>query len=123
MDYINIDRMEFYGYHGVLPEETKLGQKFFVDLAMGLDLRQAGRSDELEATVNYAEVYAETKKIVEGKPVKLIECVAEKIAAMVLQAFSLIKEVRVTVHKPGAPVAGAFRDVSVSILRTKEDIL
>ena len=41
----------------MLPEERRLGQKFTVDLALSLDLRAAGRSDQLEQTVSYADVY------------------------------------------------------------------
>lgn len=119
MDFIKIEAMEFYGYHGCLAEENKLGQKFFVDIELGLDLQQAGQQDDLNATVNYAEVYDETKKIVEGKPVKLIECLAEKISAMVLEKFALVQVVKVVIHKPGAPIAGVFRDVSVNITRSR----
>lgn len=118
MDNIKMDRMEFYGYHGCLAEENRLGQKFLVDLELGLDLRRAGQTDELDKTINYAEVFAETKKIVEGEPVKLIECLAEKIASMILTKFLLAENVKVTIHKPGAPIAGAFRDVSVTVERS-----
>lgn len=118
MDYIDVDGMEFFGYHGVMAEENRLGQRFIVDVAMGLDLQKAGTSDDLEQTVNYAVIYEKIKKIVEGKPFKLIEALAEAIAASVLSE-SLVQSVEVTVHKPAAPVAGIFKDVSVTVRRSR----
>ncbi len=53
MDKIILSRMVFYGYHGVFPEENKLGQQFFVDVELSLSLVQAGISDNLDHTVNY----------------------------------------------------------------------
>ncbi|MDF2720161.1 MAG: dihydroneopterin aldolase [Paenibacillus sp.] len=72
MDKMQLSRMQFYGYHGVFPEENKLGQRFYVDLALSLDLSEAGRTDDLDKTVNYAEVYERVKTIVEGRTFRLI---------------------------------------------------
>ena len=102
MDRIVLDHMEFYGYHGCLPEERQQGQTFFVDAVLHLDLRAAGEQDNLAQTVNYADVFTKIRSIVEGEPANLIEAVAE-----------------VTVHKPSAPIPGPFRDVSVSIMRER----
>ena len=49
--------MEFYGYHGVLPEENTLGQRFIVDLIVETDLKQAGLTDELEESISYVDLY------------------------------------------------------------------
>ena len=62
-------------------KRTRLGQRFAVDLAVSLDLKKAGETDELEHSVNYAELYQVSKDIVEGPPYKLVEAVAERIAA------------------------------------------
>ena len=118
-DYIELTGMEFYGYHGCLEEEREKGQSFFVDLVMRLDLSEAGRTDDLEKTVNYAAVFACVREIVEGEPKRLIETVAEAVAANVLRGFPLIEELHVTVYKPSAPIAGKFRDVAVSVERTR----
>lgn len=71
MDKVYVEGMEFYGYHGVFTEENKLGQRFKVDLTAELDLSKAGQTDDLEQTINYAELYHVCKDIVEGEPVKL----------------------------------------------------
>ena len=119
MDRITLTGMEFFGYHGVLPEENKLGQRFVVDLVLELDLHQAGLNDDLNATINYAEVYQEVRELVEDahKPMKTIEALAELIVSMLWTKYSMLEHITVTVHKPGAPVAGVFRDVSVTLER------
>jgi len=68
VDKIHVDEMEFYGYHGVFPEETRLGQRFVVNLTVETDLSKAGRSDSLEDSINYADLYQTCKEIVEGEP-------------------------------------------------------
>jgi 7,8-dihydroneopterin aldolase/epimerase/oxygenase len=117
MDKIFVTQMEFYGYHGVFPEETRLGQRFVVDLMVLVDLRKAGESDELEHSVNYGELYHAVKEVVEGKPYKLVEAVAEKIAETVLKQFTLVTEVTIKVIKPDPPIPGHYRSVAVEITR------
>ena len=72
MDYIHLNDMEFYGYHGALPEEKKLGQRFRLTVSLAASLEEAGLTDDLDKTVSYAEVYELCKMVVEGEPVKLI---------------------------------------------------
>ena len=118
MDYIHLNEMEFYGYHGALPEETKLGQRFRVTVSLATNLEEAGKTDDLDKTVNYAEVYELCKEIVEGTPKKLIEAVAEKIAGDLLNRYSnKVTGVRVVLIKPDPPIAGHYASVSVDITR------
>lgn len=119
MDKIYVNRMEFYGYHGVFSEETRLGQRFAVDLSVSIDLKEAGEMDELGYSVNYADLYQVCKDIVEGQPYKLLEAVAERIAANILTGFPLISEVTVTVIKPDPPIPGHYRSVAVEITRRR----
>lgn len=121
MDKIYLNEMEFYGYHGVLQEETKLGQRFRVNIVAELDFQEAGKTDNLEKTVSYAEIYEVCKKIVEGKPYKLIEAVAEKIAEEVLTTFILIERLTVMVVKPDPPIPGHYRSVAVEITRGRSN--
>lgn len=119
-DAIHLRGLEFYAYHGVLPEENTLGQKFIVDLDIFLRLEPAGKSDQVEDTVNYAEVYSIIQKCMLGEHVNLLERLAEEIASQVLTGFSCLA-VRLEIHKPQAPVPGIFRDISIEIWRKKED--
>jgi 7,8-dihydroneopterin aldolase/epimerase/oxygenase len=111
--------MKFYGYHGVYSEENKLGQRFNVDLTVEVDLRQAGMTDDLQYTVNYAELYTICREIVEGKPFKLVEAVAEKIASKILDKFSVIQSCTVKLYKPDPPIPGYYESVAVEITRSR----
>lgn len=119
MDKIILQGMEFYGYHGALPEERSLGQRFIVDLELELDLRPAGESDELEHTINYARVFELVESVVSGGPRRLIESVAQDIAAAVLEEFP-VAATTVRVKKPQAPVPGRFAWMAVEIRRTRD---
>lgn len=116
MDKIILKGMQFFGFHGVLAAEKELGQKFIVDIEMFLDLSLAGKSDDLEQTINYADIYALTKDIMEKASFNLIEGVVEKIAEGVLKK-ELVKKVRVKIEKPNAPVRGVFEHMAVEIER------
>lgn len=120
MDKIYVNQMQFYGYHGVLPEENVLGQRFFVDIIAEADLKSAGLTDDLNESVSYVELYEVCKLIVEGKPYNLIESLAEKIAQQVLNNFTKIKAVTVKVTKPDPPIPGHFQSVAVEIKRSRE---
>ncbi|WP_113928212.1 dihydroneopterin aldolase [Bacillus sp. P14.5] len=117
MDKIKVKDMEFYGYHGVFPEETKLGQRFRVSLSLEMDLSEAGRSDNIDDSVNYGEVYSLCKEVVEGEPYKLLEALAEKLAERILGDFSKVKNCTIEVIKPDPPIPGHYRSVSVEITR------
>ena len=118
-DVIRLTGVRARGHHGVLEHERRDGQDFVVDVAMSVDLRAAGTSDDLARTVNYAEVAADVVAVVTGPPRDLIETVAEEIAALTL-ARPLVEAVEVTVHKPQAPVGVPFGDVEVVVRRERD---
>ena len=70
--------------------------------------------------MNYAEVYEIVRRTIEGAPKNLIEALAEEIADRVLAAFAVMRSVRITVHKPSAPIHGIFSDVGVCITRERK---
>ncbi len=115
-DVIHLRGLDVYAYHGVLPEEQVLGQRFLIDIDLFFDLHQAGSSDRVEDTIHYGEVYQVIKACVTEERYLLIERLAEEIAQRVLGQFACAS-VRVEVHKPQAPIPGIFRDVSVEIWR------
>lgn len=117
MDKIYVNQMEFYGYHGVFPEETKLGQRFIVDVIVETDLAKAGHSDDLEDSINYGEIFEVVQGIVEGKPFKLLEAIAERITVELLARFSTIQTCTVKVIKPNPPIPGHYQSVAVEIRR------
>ena len=120
-DRIFLEGLTFYAYHGVHPEEKKLGQRFIVDIAFTRDLGAAGTTDDLTRTTSYSDVYRKAREIVEGGPYDLIETVAEKIAAAVLAIDAAVEDVRVTVRKPEVPMKGSILSaVGVEVFRIRE---
>lgn len=118
MDYIHLNEMEFYGYHGALKEENVLGQRFRANVSLAVDLAEAGATDDLSKTVNYAEVFEVCRSVIEGEPRKLIESVAEEISRLILQKYAVqVRGVRVVLIKPDPPIQGHYASVSVEITR------
>lgn len=120
MDKMIIRGMRFFGYHGVLPEENRLGQRFTVDVELTLDLEEAAAADDLAKTVNYADLHARVKRIVEGPPSRLIEALARRIATDLLATYTNINEVAVRVTKPHPPFDIQFDGVTVELRRKRE---
>lgn len=114
---IRLTGVEAVGHHGVLPQERRDGQRFVVDVELGLE---RDRSDDLAGTVNYAEVAAAVVRDVERDPLDLIESLADRIADTLLRLAG-VDWLRVTVHKPQAPVGVPFGDVAVSVTRERPD--
>jgi 7,8-dihydroneopterin aldolase/epimerase/oxygenase len=108
--------LECWGHHGVLERERREGQKFIVDLVLGIDTRYAAASDDLSRTVDYGSLAMAVKAAVEKDPVDLIETLAQRIADVCL-ADARVLRVRVTVHKPDAPIDARFADVALTIHR------
>ncbi|HBV99306.1 MAG: dienelactone hydrolase [Peptococcaceae bacterium BICA1-7] len=119
MDSIIMKGMRFFGHHGVLAEEREQGQVFVVDLQLFMDLKPAGDSDDLGLTVSYAEVFEAVEEVVSGKPFNLIEALAERVAGVVLERFQPVREVKVTLKKPQAPIQGAFEYMAAEITRSR----
>lgn len=120
MDKIILNHMQFYGFHGLFPEENKLGQRFNVDVVLFLDLKKAGESDQMTDSIDYGRVYEIVKEIVEGEAKNLIEAVAESIASQLLNKLTLLKACQVKVRKPDPPIPGHYKSIAVEIYREKK---
>lgn len=120
LDRVTIRGLRGRGHHGVFEREREKGQTFLVDVTLSLDTRRAAASDDLEDTVNYGEVSERIVALIEGEPVNLIETLVSRMADMCLE-YALVDEVEVTLHKPDAPITVPFEDVTVTVLRTRED--
>ena len=107
-DRIILEGMQFYGFHGVNPEERRLGRPFTVDLEAELRLTRPGRTDRLSDTVSYTDLYRATKEILEGEPMNLLEAVAYRIVTTLLEQHPAIDAVRVRIRKPRPPIKGSI---------------
>ncbi len=116
-DVLRLRNMRFFAYHGLFPAEAELGQRFEVDLDIFGDFTEAGQTDDVSHTVDYARVYGLVEEVVTQQRFKLIEALAEQIARAVGQAFAPI-DLAVRVRKPDPPVAGHFDGVEVEVRRS-----
>ncbi|KAK9016450.1 hypothetical protein V6N11_078949 [Hibiscus sabdariffa] len=116
-DKLVLRGLMFHGYHGVKPEEKKLGQKFLIDVDAWMDLRSAGKSDNITDTISYTAIYRIVKEVVEGKSHDLLESVAQTIASKIFTNHSQISAVHVKVGKPHVAVAGSFDYLGIEIIR------
>lgn len=116
IDELSVTGIECFGHHGVFDFERREGQVFVVDLTLGIDTRPAAASDALADTVHYGELVDAVKAAVERDPVDLIEKLAQRIADVAL-TDPRVHWVKVTLHKPDAPIQATFADVTLSITR------
>jgi len=124
-DYLNMDKIilkgiQFYGYHGVSEPEREVGQKYAVDIEVFHDLEKAGKTDDLNETIDYAEIFNLVVEIGTSKKFLLIETLAQKIADAILERFP-IDAVLVGVKKLTPPIAGMLEYAGVEIIRHVKD--
>jgi dihydroneopterin aldolase len=118
-DLIFITGLAIHAYHGVMEHEGTVGQTFLLDLELGIDLAGASRSDRIASTVSYNEVVDCVSRAFCADRFRLVEAAAGAVAEAILAHYPRITRVRVTVHKPHAPVPATFTDVGVSIFRER----
>jgi 7,8-dihydroneopterin aldolase/epimerase/oxygenase len=115
-DRIALRGLRAHGRHGVYDFERERGQMFRVDAVLELDTRPAAAGDDLDRTVNYAELAQQLYAVLSGEPVSLLETLAQRLADVCL-AHPLVGAVEITVHKPQAELGVPFDDVTVTIRR------
>ncbi|KAI5679666.1 hypothetical protein M9H77_00893 [Catharanthus roseus] len=116
-DKLVLRGLKFHGFHGVKPEERKLGQKFLIDVDAWMDLQPAGVSDHLSDTISYTAIYGIVKEVLEGPPQNLLESVAQLVASRILAKYHQVSAVRVQVGKPHVAVHGPVDYLGVEITR------
>ena len=116
-DLIEITGIKSFGYHGVFESENIAGQDFYVDVVLELDLTRASVSDDVNDTVNYAQITDLVVEEIIGERVALIEKLASRIIDRIKSSYPQIMAVSITVHKPQAPVNAQVSDISVTIKR------
>lgn len=114
MDKIFLTDLRVETVIGIYDWERKIRQPVRIDLEMGADIRRAAASDAIEDTLDYKAVAKRLIAFVGESKFQLVETLAERIAAVVTEEFS-VPWVRVRLSKPGA-VRGS-RDVGVDIIR------
>lgn len=110
---IHLRGLRAYGHHGVFDFEKTDGQEFSVDVRLSGDFSRAASTDRLEDTVDYGAVADLAASIVSTERYDLIEALAARIADAIAGTIAIPCRVEVTVHKPSAPIAHDFTDVTV----------
>ena len=116
-DEIHIENLDFFANHGVFPEETKLGQKFIVSLVLYMDTRRAGKSDDLQMSVDYGAVSHFVTEFMKNNTYHLIEAAAENLVQEILLKFPLLEGIDLELKKPWAPIGLPVEYASVKISR------
>ena len=118
-DTIFITGVVIHARHGVMEHETEVGQRFVIDLELYTDLSESSRTDRLSDTVSYSNVVATATSAFKTTNYKLLERAAGAVADDILSTFPSVRAVKVTVHKPHAPIAAIFDDVGVVLTRSR----
>ncbi|MBO5252073.1 MAG: dihydroneopterin aldolase [Bacteroidaceae bacterium] len=112
--YIQLKGIQLYAYHGVLPQETKVGAYFYIDLKLKTDFSQAAQTDELAGTVSYADIYQAVKAEMEI-PSKLLEHVCQRIATRIFKEFASIEEIEISLFKENPPMQAQGKRIGVEV--------
>ena len=119
-DCIEIEDLLLRTYVGINPEEQANLQDVVLTIALFCDCREAGRTDDIDKTVNYRTLTKAVIRHVEEHRFQLVEGLAEQVASICLAQDSRIERVRVKVRKPGA--LRFARSVGVTIERSRSDV-
>jgi 7,8-dihydroneopterin aldolase/epimerase/oxygenase len=119
-DTIFITGVVIHARHGVMDHETEVGQRFVIDLELSIDLSNSSVTDRLADTVSYSHVVSTATAAFKDANYKLLERAAGAVADAILTSFPKVSAVKVTVHKPHAPIAAIFDDVGIVLTRTRK---
>ncbi|MGB5824128.1 MAG: 2-amino-4-hydroxy-6-hydroxymethyldihydropteridine diphosphokinase [Proteocatella sp.] len=119
MDQLIIKELELFGHHGVNIEEKNMGQKFVLDLIVELDLQEACETDNLESTINYAQLCHELQHEFKKENYDLIEHAAHMLCFYVLNNYLNVQKVTLTLKKPWAPILLPINYPAVRIVRAR----
>ena len=118
-DTIFIKGVVVHARHGVMKHETEVGQRFVIDIDLFADLSESSYSYRLSDTISYSNVVETATDAFKNASYKLLERAAGAVADAILAAFPKVRAVKVTVHKPHAPIAEIFEDVGVVLTRNR----
>ena len=113
---IRINKMSFYGYHGVSAAEKETGQRYEVDCEFMVDIAEAASSDLLVDTIDYTQVYQIVESVITRKKFNLIETLADSIADAIVKNFAVIG-VKIKLRKMTPPIPGNIDYIEIETQR------
>ena len=120
MGVIRLKNMTFYGYHGVYDFEKEKGTDFEIDLELFTPLLKSSKSDNIEDTINYEDIYELVKKVFGSKSYFLLEKLADSISMSIFKEHKIDKLI-IRVRKINAPLNGKLDSVEIELKREKSD--
>jgi len=120
MDVIRLNKMVFYGYHGVSAAEKETGRRYEIDCELETDLAPPSQTNSIKDTVDYVAVYQKIKEIVEGKAFSLIESLARALTEVILEEFPVFR-VTLRVRKMIPPIPGNIDHIEIEVTRQQPD--
>ena len=111
---ILLRRVRVYARHGVAPQERLTGAYFYVDMAVDADISAAMRTDKLDGTVSYADLFQCIKEEM-AVPSQLVEHVAGRILERVFRDFPTVNHIRLTLTKENPPMGADCSEAGVEI--------
>ena len=118
MATISVLGIRVYAHHGCLPEETKIGSDYEVNVVLEYDIKQSSCSDDLQHTVDYVSINAVVKEEMSVAS-KLLEHVVARILEKIIEKHPKISYVEVSVAKKNPPINGDVTEVVVKDKRIK----
>ena len=112
--YICLQNVRFHAFHGVMPQERKVGADFLVNLRVGYPLEKAMQSDEVGDTLNYAVLY-EVVQAEMMKPSNLLEHLAGRIADAIVKRFPQVTSIDLELMKQNPPMGADCDGAAVEI--------
>lgn len=125
-DYVFVDNIIFHGYHGNIPEEKILGQKFECSIKLypkKEKLLKFEENEELNDTLDYTIIINEIEKLMKSKSYNLIEKLGNEIARNAFKAYgnNKLEAIQIKIRKPQVPITQIAKCVGVNIFRTYRD--
>ena len=115
---IRLEGLKIYAYHGVLPQENKVGAMYTIDLGLTTNFLKASLADDLNHTINYAEVY-QLVKVEMQQPSKLLEHVIYRISQHLFDEFPSIEAIHIALYKENPPMEAECHRVGVEANYTR----
>lgn len=116
---IYLRNVRFHAFHGVLPQERIVGNDYLVNLVLDYDFSSAMQTDNLQETLNYAEVYQKVREEM-AVPSKLLEHVAGRIAHRLFSDFPEIQKLQLSITKVNPPMGADSDGAGVEVVLTND---
>lgn len=116
---IYLRNVRFHAFHGVLPQEGIVGNDYLVNLVLDYDFSSAMKTDDLQGTINYAEVYQKVREEM-AVPSKLLEHVAGRIAHRLFSDFPEIQKLQLSITKVNPPMGADSDGAGVEVVLTND---